>query len=194
MAHYPMAIWEPTKSKNWGMGPMANPPFGMLLHITDGAVDKKTNQKVLGTMENMNAVFDARNISVHFAISKSGSVWQFVDTKQCAKALGGGYRDSKWISVENFALPGEVLTAAQIASVASLYAWFVLNTGMSMKIVDVTKSPAAFDSGKERGLGGHSMYRDPDRTQCPGKAILAQRKLIMELVASKVSKKGDPWD
>ena len=191
MAHYPMAIWEPTKAINWGPGPMAKPPYGLLLHITDGAWVGK--DKVLGDIKFMTSTFDSRHISTHFAIAKNGSVWQFVDTDQSARALGGSYRDTKWISVENFALPGEALTGPQLASVANLYAWLIRTTGMFMNIVDVTKPAAAFDSGKEQGLGGHSMFKDnPDRTDCPGSGILSQRSLIMAMVASMVFLKSAP--
>lgn len=208
MAHYPMAIWEPTKAINWGPGPMAKPPYGLLLHITDGAwVDKldkdnkvirdKNNkivqEKVLGEIKFMTSTFDSRHISTHFAIAKNGSVWQFVDTDQSARALGGSNRDTKWISVENFALPGQLLTGPQLASVANLYAWLIKTTGMSMNIVDVTKPAAAFDWGKEQGLGGHSMFKDnPYRTECPGLGILGQRSIIMSMVAGMVILKGAP--
>jgi len=158
---------------------MADPLHGVLLHITDGV--KVNGKKQLGEMKNMNASFDANHNSVHFAIDKSGEVWQFVDTAQSARALGGGYRDTKWISVENLALPGDLLTSGQIHSLAGLYAWLVLSKGIPLREVDVHKSPADFDSGKEMGLGGHSMYRDPNRVMCPGPAILAQRKDILSL-------------
>jgi hypothetical protein len=98
----------------------------------------------------MTSTFDSRHISTHFAIAKNGSIWQFVDTDQSARALGGSYRDTKWISVETFALPGDLLTGPQLASVANLYAWLIRTTGMSMNIVDVTKPAAEFDWEKSK--------------------------------------------
>jgi len=179
MARYPFAKWVPTNSKNWGNGLMADPVFGVLLHITDGAMEN--GKKKLGELENMNASFDNRHNSVHFAIAKSGEIWQFVDTAQSARALGGGYRDTKWISVENLALPGDVLTSGQIDSLARLCRWLAETHGLELREVDVHKSVIDFDNGKELGLGGHSMYRDPNRVNCPGPAILAQRKDILVL-------------
>src|SRR6266542_202964 len=99
---YPYAKWNPTSTKDWGeMGKMLDPLSGVLLHITDGVKGK------LGELKYLTDHYDFANNSEHFAIAKSGEIWQFVDLEWSAKALGGGLRDTKWISVENFALPDE---------------------------------------------------------------------------------------
>ncbi|MGA9997795.1 MAG: N-acetylmuramoyl-L-alanine amidase [Pyrinomonadaceae bacterium] len=183
MAWYPYAKQVKTHS-NWVSGLMIPPLHGLLLHITDGVKDKTTGEKVLGTIENIGASFDENNNSTHFAIAKSGEIWQFVDTDQRAKAMKGSWGDAKWISVENFALPGEELTSGQILSVARLYGWLVNTKGIPLREVDVNKSRADFDTGTERGLGGHSMYKDTLREDCPGPAILRQRALILSMVGA----------
>lgn len=181
MAWYPYANKHVTTHSNWVSGTMIAPLHGVLIHITDGAPDK-SGKKVLGTIDNLGASFDDNNNSTHFAIAKEGEIWQFVDTDKSAKALGGSWADKKWISVENFALPGELLTSGQIVNLARLYGWLANTKGIPLREVDVSKSRADFDSGVERGLGGHSMYKDPARTMCPGPAILAQRALILSMV------------
>ena len=187
MARCPFATWNPTKAKNLGSGAMLE-PYGLLLHITDGALDKKSKQKVLGTIENLNASFDDRNNSTHFAIAPTGELWQFVDTGHAAKAMGGGIRDAHWFSVENFALPGMALTSSQVDSVARLYAWLMLTHQIPLAVVKGS-NPALMDAGKDRGLGGHSMYKDPDRVLCPGEAVLAQRTQILQ----KAKQTFDGW-
>lgn len=175
----PFAQWHPTKASNLGSGMMLE-PFGLLLHITDGALDTVAGKKkkVLGTIENLNSSFDANKNSTHFAISPGGDLWQFVDTSHAAKAMGGGFRDAHWFSVENFALPGMSLTSGQVDSVSRLFAWLMLTHHIPAAIMHGS-SPALMDGGKDRGLGGHSMYKDPDRVLCPGAAVLGQRVEIL---------------
>jgi hypothetical protein len=172
MARYPEAN-RFEKTSSCGPSKMFDPIYGVLLHITDGVAGK------LGELRYLKIHFDTSKKSAHFAVAKSGEIWQFVDTDITAWALGGGWQDKHWISVENFALPHEELTAGQLHSLARLYAWLVVETGIPLRSVDVARSVADFDSGKEQGLGGHSMYRDPLRTECPGAAILAQRPMIL---------------
>lgn len=166
MAICPYATWKPVKNFNVGM---TKPPKGVALHIT--STDSKGN---LPTLPGLFGEFNTRSTwkSAQFAISKSGNIWQFVDTDNRAWAIDGNVIDMEWISIENIAKIGETLTDSQVSSCATVYAW----------LQDFTDIPLALaDKPGDSGLGSHSMFGDPNRKLDPGAAILGQRQTILDL-------------
>ncbi len=141
---------------------------GMVLHITD-----VTKKGALPTMEGVRADFSDKSTrrSAHFCISKTGEIWQFVDTADRAWAIDGFIYDWHWISVENIAKLGEKLTTEQLYGCGLLLGWLHSVYSVPLKLAN---------NKDERGLGYHVMFKHGDHV-CPGKAVIAQRQEIISI-------------
>lgn len=141
---------------------------GLVLHITDSK----------DTLESLRNGFDDPKQpppprSSHFAISKTGEIWQFVDTDDVAFAVdgiwGGDGIDNHWVSVENIAKYPDALTDEQVAAAGDLLFW--LNKQHSVPFT-------LAESKGDRGLGYHRMFKKGDHI-CPGDNVIRQRAEIL---------------
>ena len=160
MAQCPYAWWKPI-SHNFNQGRMQSTILGLVIHITDGHGDLPI---VRGDFDHVGA-----KKSSHFAISKNGDLWQFVDTDNRAWAIDGDTWDSQWISVENVAKLGEKLTNEQLMGCAMLLRWM-----HELYDVPFTRSVHA----KDAGLGYHRMFHIGDHV-CPGVPVKMQLEYIV---------------
>jgi hypothetical protein len=114
----------------------------------------------------------AARVSSHFVIAKDGRTAQIVDTDIRAWAQRSG--NPSWLSVENEGFVPNELTAQQIEANARLLVRANQIYGIPLQI-------ATSPSG--RGLGHHSMGAenrvDWGHSQCPGRAIIAQKPEIV---------------
>jgi len=166
----PFARWMPIQH-NFTRGGMTLAPQGLAVHITDG---------VKGSLPNLGGVQATFNVpgagaSAHFCIAKNGDIAQYVDLSDVAWGVGGDKirnDDVHWVSVENIALPGQLLTEEQIRSNARLLAWFNSNWGLPLQLAGTRD---------DFGLGFHSMFHR-GHPGCPGPGVIAQRTDIINLV------------
>lgn len=159
-----MGIWTPEAV--W-VGPSPNQSGamkeqrGMVLHVMQGSLAGS-----IAWGKNPDS-----NVSFHFGTRKSdGRVEQLVDTDITAwtQCNGNGY----WVSVENEDYSGNPLSAAQIESVAKLYARGVRTYNWPLQITD---------SPNVKGLGWHGMGGTAwcNHPTCPGQPIKDQRQQIL---------------
>jgi hypothetical protein len=141
---------------------------GLVVHITDGDRKHKKAPTLNGVWGHFNN--PRTRASAHFCISEDGEIWQFIDTANRAWAIDGSVNDSHWISVENIALPGAMLTEGQLDGVAVLLAWLRDIAGVPLQLAD-TKGGS--------GLGYHQMFKIGDHA-CPGPNVVAQRDDILD--------------
>jgi hypothetical protein len=170
MAEIEFAKWMPIQH-NLIRGAMSLIPRGLVLHVTDGVRGQ------LPDLVGIHSTFNKKgtNVSAHFCISKAGEIAQYVSLKDVAFGVGGDKvrdDDRHWISVENIALPGQLLTFAQIASFARLYNYFSSNWGLPLTLAN---------NRDEFGLGYHSMFHR-GHPGCPGPGPIGQRAAILKLV------------
>lgn len=148
MGIYPKAQWR-GPVPNQGGARSAAPRVGVV-HIMEG------------TLSGTDAWFHnpASQVSAHFGIGKDGTVYQWVDTMAVAwhAAAANGYS----VGVEHEGNTGDVLTPAQLAADADLFAWLTPN-------IALTESVSAGWCG--HGQLGAAGGNHPD---CPGAPILAQ--------------------
>jgi N-acetyl-anhydromuramyl-L-alanine amidase AmpD len=149
---------------------MLHPIRGLVLHITD------TNQTLGSLFLDFNSANQSPPIrSAHFGVAKDGEIWQFADTDDVTFAVdgvwGGDGVDNHWLSVENVAKNGEVLTDDQIDTLAQLFAWLVNTENVPSELAE---------HKADRGLGYHRMFGIGDHA-CPGTKVIAQRQDILDL-------------
>jgi N-acetyl-anhydromuramyl-L-alanine amidase AmpD len=149
---------------------MVHPIRGLVLHITD---THQTLESLFGDFNNPHQT--GRPRSAHFGIAKDGELWQFVDIDNVAFAVdgmwGGNGVDNHWVSVENVAKNGELLTMDQIMSLAVLMDWLHRTEGVPYKTAEKLD---------DSGLGYHRMFGKGDHV-CPGSKVVAQRENILRL-------------
>ncbi len=158
-------------TRNFTPGRMDFLPKGVALHVTDG---------VKGQLPNLGGVFSTFNAegarrSAHFCVSKEGDIAQYVSLRDVAWGVGGDSKsndDEHWISVENIALPGQLLTFAQIAGVALIYSWLNRNLAVPLQLADTRD---------DNGLGYHSMFQR-GHPGCPGPGVITQRADVLHLI------------
>lgn len=148
MAVCPFARWEPVTGHS--DGPMRS-QTGLVLHVNDA-----------DSYDLHDFIQASNDVSSHFQIGKDGVLFQYIDTTQQAWCQGTGNPD--YLSVETEGLVSELMTAAQVATLARLVAWVHAVHGMPLALADVPG---------QRGLGWHGMgaangqpgWGHPD---CPG--------------------------
>lgn len=170
MAEIPFATWMPIQH-NLTKGGMSLIPRGLVMHISDGVKGK------LPSLAGIHSTFNVpgAGASAHFCISKEGAIAQYVSLRDVAFGVGGDKTrddDRHWISVENIALPGQLLTFAQMVSFARLYYHFSSNWGMPLQLADDRDGI---------GLGYHSMFHR-GHPGCPGPGPIGQRATILRLI------------
>ena len=158
MALCPFAKWLPVTSKpleHFKLGPL-----GLILHISNNRGN---------SLDGLWSTFMGDNkFPSHFGVDTSGNIAQFLDTS---------YHDwaeentTAYFSVENSASPGDILTGAQVQSVARIYGWLSRAHGIAVKI-----AIAAGDTG----LAYHSLFPPTNHVLCPGPAVVGQRHKIVE--------------
>jgi hypothetical protein len=159
-----MGIWTP--EAQWvGPSPNQSGPMveqrGMVLHVMQGSL---AGSIAWGKNK-------ASSVSFHFGTRKSdGLVQQLVDTDITAWTQCDG--NGRWLSVENEDYSGNPLSAAQVESIAKLYARGVRTYGWLLQ---------STDSPNGRGLGWHGMGGVPwcNHPDCPGQPIKDQRPAIL---------------
>ena len=167
---------------------LKRPLRGLVVHIDGGAyAPDKNGKKVLyrGSLPGVWSKFNDRTsmTSSHFAVSKQGELWQFLDTTdQSSFAIDGKYGgvDSYWLSVENIALPDEELTEDQLAVNGMLLGWLNQTERVPVKL-----ATHAADSG----LGYHSMFLSAAGAAmhpCPTGAVIRQLPRIVQIAQQTV--------
>jgi hypothetical protein len=153
----PFAVWRPVPSHS---GPMQG-HFGLVLHVQVG------DNSCYGEFDN-----PANLASSTWWVSKSGVLEQYVDADMAAWTEAAG--NFTWDSVETEGTPAQSLTAAQIATLARLYAWGHATYGWPY---------ATTNDVNGRGFGWHGMGGVPwgNHPDCPGDLRKAQRQQILDL-------------
>jgi len=136
---------------------------GLVVHITDGNI---LLPYLKGTWEN-------RRASAHFAVSKTGTIAQYVPLSMRAWAVDGNTIDRVWYSVENVAVLGDSLTDEQIRMCGYLLNWFASENGVPLKLAS---SPG------DAGLAYHALFTKAK--PCPGKPVIAQLQQIVDFAVS----------
>jgi hypothetical protein len=148
---------------------------GIVLHIAEGYFEG-----TIAWQKN-----PAAQVSSHFVIAKDGRIAQMVDTDIRSWAQRSG--NPTWLSVENEGFVPAELTARQVEANARLLA-------RAHEVYDVPLQVATKPSG--RGLGHHSMGAesgvDWGHSQCPGRAIIAQKPDIVARALELVSSPSPP--
>jgi hypothetical protein len=172
MARWTDATFRPITA-NFNVGRIASTLNGLILHITDGHSPGKGRPKMPPSLAGLHGTFSnrAHNASAHFGVDKDGEVWQFVDTSNRAWSVDGDKIDGSWASIENIAVPGDELTAAQLDVCANLLRWLNVEHGVPMTVARTKGS---------RGLGYHALF-GRGHPGCPGNAVIGQ---IEDIVAT----------
>lgn len=174
MAKYEGATWKPITA-NFNKGRRQSPTKGLILHITDGALNKKTGIKTPPSLEGLYSTFNNKkhNASAHFGVNKDGEMWQFIDTDNRAWSVDGDTIDAHWVSIENIAVPGDTLSEDQIMACAGLLYWLNQTYDCPIKMA-VGKS--------DSGVAYHSLFQR-GHPYCPGFPVIS---LIPRICASAV--------
>ena len=162
---YPGAEWKPI-SVNYRSGG-CNPRF-IVLHIMQG------------TLAGTDSWFrnPAAQVSAHFGVGKSGTVYQWVDTNDTAWHAAAA--NDRAIGIEHEGQPGDSLTPEQIAADAKLCAWAHKAHG-----IPLVSAVHPGDPGLAwHGLGQVAWGNHPD---CPGQHIVAQRPVILAAAEASVT-------
>lgn len=128
-----------------------------------------------GTLVGTDAWFHnpASQVSAHFGIGKTGTLYQWVDTQDVAwHAMAA---NSHSIGIEHEGNSGQILTFEQIVTHAHLLAW------LNKHIPAISIQPCNSVTGTGlawHGLGGAAWGNHP---ACPGPPIVAQRGEILQL-------------
>jgi N-acetylmuramoyl-L-alanine amidase len=161
--------WFKPITRNFNHGRMST-VYGLVVHITSGHGNIAT---VWGDFDRVqNRVYKGKpepKKSAQFCVSKSGELWQFIDTSNRAWALDGGSHDSHWISVENIATYGERLTDQQVTGCAVLLNWLHKTYGTPFRRSRHKSDP---------GLNYHEMFSGPGHP-CPGFPVRMQLERIV---------------
>lgn len=159
----PFAVWRPVPSHSGAMSAHQ----GLVLHVQVG------NGSCYGEFLNR-----ANQASSTWWVSKAGLLEQYVDSDLAAWTEAAG--NYTWDSVETEGVPGEALTAAQITTLARLYAWGVAQYAWPLTLAE---TPA------QRGFGWHGMGGSAwgGHTGCPGDLRKAQRQQILTLAAGPIA-------
>ncbi len=175
MARYDQATWNPITA-NFNKGRRLSPTKGLILHITDGAPNKKTGKKTPPTLAGLWSTFcnKEHNASAHFGVEKDGEMWQFVDTDDRAWSVDGDTIDAHWISIENIGIPGDALTEEQIMACANLVFWLNQTYGCPIK--------EALDKN-DSGVSYHALFQRA-HPGCPGKPVISS---IPRICASAIA-------
>jgi len=172
MALWPEATFHPITA-NFNVGRIASTLNGLILHITDGHSPGQGRPKVPPTLAGLWGTFNnpSHNASAHFGVDKDGDVWQFVNTANRAWSVDGDTIDGSWASIENIAVPGDELTAAQLDVCVNLLRWLHTQHGVPLSV-------ARTKGG--RGVGYHALF-GKGHPGCPGAPVIDQ---IEDIVAT----------
>ena len=153
----PFAKWEPVPSHS---GPMSE-HRGLVLHVQVG------NGDCYGEFSN-----PANQASSTWWVAKDGALVQYIDSDDIAwtEAAGNG----TWDSVETEGVPAEVLTDAQVLTLARLYVWGHEQYGWPLELAEYPT---------DTGLGWHGMggVAWGGHFGCPGNLRKAQRAEVIYL-------------
>lgn len=163
-----IAVWRgPTSQKTvGGMSEIR----GLVIHIAEGSYE--------GTIQWQKG---PNNVSSHFVLDLDGTLAQVIDTADAAWTQRAG--NGHWLSVECAGFTPNALKAAQVATLAKLFAKIHIECGVPLQMAI---NPLG------HGLGHHSMgtngHNNPTDTWtgptwghelCPGPAIVAQKPAIL---------------
>jgi|SRR5262245_36990457 len=175
MALNPQAVWRgPALNHGGAMSEFR----GLVIHIAEGYYEG-TIQYMLHNPDSASSHFVCGNGAL--GQGNDGDLAQLLDTSIVAYTQING--NGKWISVECAGFTPNALTAAQVETVAQLFAWCHQVHGVKLQLA---YDPTGF------GLGHHSMGTDGHdnptdtwtgptwgHTDCPGPAIYNQKPAIL---------------
>lgn len=145
----------------------------MIIHIAQGNSLAGIKNWFEDEQKIINGVATYGFAGAHFAIGKTGEIWQLIDTKD--EAFGAGPSNPTSIHIENVGMPGDALTDSQLEGIVDLLLWaneihrIPLELNFSMPLNGVG---APGITSLNRGLGYHAQYGG--HPQCPGIRIIAQ--------------------
>jgi hypothetical protein len=139
-------------------GPALRGNLGLVLHVQDG------NGELHGWFNQAST-----QASAHFWVSKTGRIVQYVDSTMRAWAQKAG--NGTYCSVETEGRPNEPLTAAQIGSLARIYAEGARVHGWPFRLAE---------HAGDRGFGFHSMDPSFGHPFCPGEIREGQRQAVLD--------------
>jgi N-acetylmuramoyl-L-alanine amidase len=161
MAICPFAVWRPVAAHG---GPILG-VLGVVEHVTAGEGDPYNE-----------FANPANQVSSHFGLGNGqggmadGLIEQYVDTANQSWAQSAG--NGTYLSVETEGVPGDPLTAAQVASFGRIMAWAAQTHGVPLVVTDTPGQRGLIGHGDGgQAWGGH--------LGCPGPARLAQRPVIL---------------
>ncbi len=108
---YPDATWRPTDKHGYGDFD-THSQEGVVIHSMEGSL-----QAGFGVLDG------PRQASWHFSISKTGEVYQHVDTDQIAWTNGGYDANKLWWGIECEGVAGEALTEPQYQALLQVLRW-----------------------------------------------------------------------
>lgn len=161
MARAPFARWVGPTPNRMPDG-MRRPIRGLVLHITQGAIDGAESW-----LKNPKS-----KASAHFLNPKVGQLRQLVDIDDRAWTQGSG--NLRWVSVENEGRSGDALTPDQLHNNALIMRWLNETENVPLQLSDDPDVPGL----GWHGMGGRAWGGHPD---CPGPPVVAQRARILEL-------------
>ena len=174
MTRLPFATWYGQLLTIRTPLPMTANPKGLVLHISDGILDKNKRQQI-PNLGGLAATFNATNFPAHFGIDAQGQIGQYIDLNKQDRATERG---SDWFSVECCAFRGNALTDSQLTAAGFLFALL----RETYKTFDLQVANAV----TENGLAYHSLFLlasergDPKKHWgCPGPVVIGQRATIL---------------
>lgn len=147
MALMPGAKWEPITGHS---GPGMRSYTGVVLHCNDAnSVDLRSYfQESSGDSA----------VSSHFQVTKDGTIYQYIDTKNQSWCQKLGNPD--YLSIESEGLAGAPATPQQVASIGRVLAWAHKTHGIPLH---------SADKPGDTGLGWHGMGAPSwGHAVCPG--------------------------
>jgi N-acetyl-anhydromuramyl-L-alanine amidase AmpD len=115
-------------------------------------------------------------VSTHFGVGKDGTVLQWVDTAEVARAQRA--YNEVGISIEHEGKSGDSLTDAQVAADRALLAWISANHGVPLVRNQDRNGHGVIGHGELGVAGGENL-------DCPGQPILDQIPSLLSTPARR---------
>ncbi len=160
MAKYEGATWKPIPA-NFNKGRRQSPTKGLILHITDGALNKKTGIKTPPSLEGLYSTFKQQEPQRLGPFRGEQRRRDVAIHRYRQPRLVGRWRHDRraLVSIENIAVPGDTLSEDQIMACAGLLYWLNQTYDCPIKMaVGKSDSGVAYHSLFQRG---HRIVRIP---------------------------------
>jgi hypothetical protein len=142
---------------------ITNQMQGLIIHITDGN----------STLPSLKATWESRWASAHFAVSKGGTMAQYIPLSKRSWAVDGWKVDNHWYSIENVGVLGDSMTDMQIRMCGYMLSWMNGQFGVPLQLAS---SPG------DSGLAYHHLFTASK--PCPGQPMIDQLQDIVDFASS----------